>query len=221
MADTTYFASPSRRELRERRLVRQESRKAQCQVFSALESLKSAGGVYEEPAVSLITAIPPEMLPKKKNSPFNPTSITSLVKSSTENPAYEADLKSRPKSADHSAKPIVFAERPLPMKWEITHQGKNDTTTVQSKLGYTHGKGEAPPIYAPGAENPRKEVEAKRKDLVNKFVQPSAKKPEEFEYKPKVTKLPKGEQPRVVSLVPPPAALPPPKSAGLQGKPFK
>lgn len=204
MADTSYFRSPTRRELRDRRLERQESRRAQCKVLGALDAVLKSQSVYQEPEVSLTTDIPAHMLPKP--APKKASAAESVVRKDSQNPAYAQSLKAsqrerRPKTAP---RPIVSQEQQLPLSWETTHGGKNDTSAVQSKLGYTKGQGEAPAIYTPTAENPRRQIAAQREAREKQKVAAPEKKPAPFEYKPKVTKLENGAQPRVIELVPGP-----------------
>lgn len=215
MADTQYFRSPTRRELREKKMERQETRKAQVKVLSALDAVLKNGAVYEEPEVALVTEIPDSMLPKNRKTPKTP-------------PANAAS-KANPFEPVASST-VVSTEKKLPLSWEVTHHGKNDLSTVQSKLTYTKGQGEVPPNYFPEPEqNRRKSILEQRQERESKKVKASEKPVKPFEYQPKVTKLAPGEQPRVVTLPTSPSAgsaslkspVPRPSSAAAHAKPFR
>jgi hypothetical protein len=223
MADTGYIRAATRRELRERRLVRQESRRAQCSVLSALDGAMKGGSVYNEPDVNLLTPVPHEMLPKE--SVKKPNNSTSLVKSMSVNDAYAAAVKTREK--EHPVKDtraVVNLDKPLPLSWDVTNHGKNDTSKVNSTLTFTRGEGDVPAIYKPGDANARKELAEKKAAEKAKRIE-MRKPPPAFEYKPLVTKLNAGDMPRVLSLVPAAVEKPsPPRrpaSATAQAKPFR
>jgi len=221
MADTSYFRSPTKQELRQQKLDRKEASRRKQHALGALAGVLRGDGVYQETEEEqLITDIPTDFLPKQRKQKKN--TAESALKRECTNPAYVADIKSRPQAAEPK-RPVVAADRPLPLSWEATHHGKNDTSAVQSKLAYTKGQGEVPDVYHPNPENPRKKIEEARKAREAMKVPPREKKAEPFVYQPKVTKLKPGEVPSIVDTVPTTAAVEKkrPSTAGIHAKSFR